>query len=276
VVPRDALAGAAGEVTAVGARCCAIATAAPPIAQGSLSLAPDGRVYLALRRPWRDGSRALLFDPLDFLGRLAALTPKPRVNLLLYHGVFGPHAARRRAAVAQAREAAEGPAESGSAAGSAAGRSSPRVASGQATVAVPAGAAVPGERSLVRWADLLRRVFEIDVLHCARCGGRLRFVAAIDDPEVVRRILGHLGLPTSIAPPLPARSPPAPCLLPAHRREQHQAEALREPSSYAPMRDLFSSTQHPSLSPQLAQQLKRATSFSNATAASFTPSPSVR
>ena len=40
-------------------------------------------------------------------------------------------------------------------------------------------------------ADLLRRVFEIDVLHCARCGGRLRFVAAIDDPAVVRRILGH-------------------------------------------------------------------------------------
>jgi hypothetical protein len=110
----------------------------PPIAQESLAIAPDGRVRLELRRPWRDGTRALLFDPLDFLGRLAALTPKPRVNLLLYHGVFAPHAARRRAAVARAREAAEGPAEGGSA----------------------------------RWADLLRRVFEIDVLHCARCGGR--------------------------------------------------------------------------------------------------------
>ncbi len=58
------------------------------------------------------------------------------------------------------------------------------------------------------WADLLRRVFEIDVLHCTRCGRRLRFVAAIYDPEVVRRILCHLGLMTSIAPPLPARSPP--------------------------------------------------------------------
>ena len=177
----------------------------PPIAQDSLSHAPDGRVCLALRRPWRDGTRALLFDPLDFLGRLAALTPKPRVNLLLYHGVFAPHAARRQGAVARAREAAQGPAESGPAAGSAAGLSSPPVASGPATVAGPAS---PGKRGWVRWADLLRRVFEIDVLHCARCGGRLRFVAAIDDPEVVRRILSHLGLPTSIEPPLPARSPP--------------------------------------------------------------------
>jgi len=60
----------------------------------------------------------------------------------------------------------------------------------------------------VKWADLLRRVFEIDVLQCALCGGRLRFVAAIEDPEAIRRILGHLGLPTSITPPLPARPPP--------------------------------------------------------------------
>jgi len=59
----------------------------PPIAQDSLAIAPDGRVRLELRRPWRDGTRALLFDPVDFLGRLAALTPKPRVNLLLYHGL---------------------------------------------------------------------------------------------------------------------------------------------------------------------------------------------
>ena len=35
---------------------------------------------LALRRPWREGTRALLFDPLDVLGRLAALMPKPRDN----------------------------------------------------------------------------------------------------------------------------------------------------------------------------------------------------
>ena len=67
---------------------------------------------------------------------------------------------------------------------------------------------MPGKNGWVRWADLLRRVFEIDVSRCARCRGRLRFVAAIDDAAVIRRILGHLGLPTWIAPPLPARSPP--------------------------------------------------------------------
>jgi hypothetical protein len=181
----------------------------PPIAQDALSLASDGRVCLAVRRPWRDGTRALLFDPLDFLGRLAALTPKPRVNLLLYHGVFAPHAARRRAAVARARDVAGGPAEGGSAPGSPAGVPSQPAAGRSSPIDEAAAAPAPRKNGWVRWADLLRRVFEIDVLRCARCAGRLRFVAAIDDPEVVRRILGHLRLPTSIAPPLPARPPPA-------------------------------------------------------------------
>jgi len=181
----------------------------PPIAQDSLSIVPDGRVRLELRRPWRDGTRALLFDPLDFLGRLAALTPKPRVNLLLYHGVFAPHAARRRGAVARAREVAESPAATEA-------RAAPAPPDGRAPAPAPAAGGSPDEETAaphrrsrwVKWADLLRRVFEIDVLACARCGGRLRFVAAIDDPEAIRRILGHLGLPTSITPPLPARSPP--------------------------------------------------------------------
>jgi hypothetical protein len=34
-------------------------------------------------------------------------------------------------------------------------------------------------------------------MHCARCCGRLRFVGAIDDPDVVRRILDHLEIPIS-------------------------------------------------------------------------------
>jgi hypothetical protein len=178
----------------------------PPIAQDSLDIAPDGGVRLELRRPWRDGTRALLFDPLDFLGRLAALTPKPRVNLLLYHGVFAPHAAQRRGAVARAREASGGTVEARAVSGPPAGRSSPPEARGSP----PAGEVSARQRASgwVKWADLLRRVFEIDVLACARCGGRLRFVAALDDPEAIRRILGHLGLPTSIMPPLPARPPP--------------------------------------------------------------------
>ena len=51
------------------------------------------------------------------------------------------------------------------------------------------------------------RVFEIDVLACP-CGGRRRVIALLTDPTVVRRILAHLGLPTTAPAIAPARPPP--------------------------------------------------------------------
>jgi hypothetical protein len=52
-----------------------------------------------------------------------------------------------------------------------------------------------------RWAELLKRVFEIDALRCPRCGSTLRLIAAIEDPVVARHILECLKLPAR-APPL--------------------------------------------------------------------------
>jgi hypothetical protein len=42
----------------------------------------------------------------------------------------------------------------------------------------------------------MRRVFAIDVLACAACGGRLGLLATIEDPPIVSKILAHLGMPT--------------------------------------------------------------------------------
>jgi hypothetical protein len=60
------------------------------------------------------------------------------------------------------------------------------------------------------WANLLERTFAIDVLACPDCGGRLRFVATIDDRAVVEKILRHLGLP--VDPPVAAPAPHPPWL----------------------------------------------------------------
>jgi hypothetical protein len=45
-------------------------------------------------------------------------------------------------------------------------------------------------------------------LACPTCGGRLRLVALIEQKVVVTRILTHLGLPTELPVPRPARPPP--------------------------------------------------------------------
>ena len=60
----------------------------PPVPQDVREVTPEGRVLLRLRRPWRDGTRAIRFEPSELLERLAALVPRPRANLLLYHGAF--------------------------------------------------------------------------------------------------------------------------------------------------------------------------------------------
>ena len=65
----------------------------PPVAHDRLQLTDDGQVRLELRRPWADGTTHLLFDPVELLERLAALTPRPRINLILYYGVLAPRAA---------------------------------------------------------------------------------------------------------------------------------------------------------------------------------------
>ena len=53
----------------------------------------------------------------------------------------------------------------------------------------------------------MHRAFAIDVLACPHCGGRLRLIATLHDPAVIRKILAHLGRSLSEQSPGPA--PPA-------------------------------------------------------------------
>jgi hypothetical protein len=168
-----------------------------PVSSERIHLTTDGQVRLELRRPWRDGTTDVVFDPVEFLGRLAVLVPRPRVNLVLYHGVLGARAAWR-GDVTRYRSP-----ETVGAAGP----------PGPAAVADPADEPDPAEVARRRargmcWAALMQRAFGLDVLACPRCGGRLRLIALIEVAAVIGRILGHLGLPTEIPAPRPARAPP--------------------------------------------------------------------
>ena len=60
------------------------------------------------------------------------------------------------------------------------------------------------------WAERLRRVFNIDVSRCELCGGTVRIIACIENPDLIRRILTHLAARDSSV-----RGPPQPDLLSA-------------------------------------------------------------
>jgi hypothetical protein len=62
------------------------------------------------------------------------------------------------------------------------------------------------------WAQRLKRVFGIEIQRCDNCGGAVKIIASIEDPEVIGRILQHLGLDRSedCSRRLPAvRAPPS-------------------------------------------------------------------
>ena len=65
-------------------------------------------------------------------------------------------------------------------------------------VAVP-----PGSKELKkRWSYLIRKVYETDPLTCPKCQGEMRIISFIDQPDVIKKILQHLGLwEESHAPP---------------------------------------------------------------------------
>jgi hypothetical protein len=64
----------------------------------------------------------------------------------------------------------------------------------------------------MNWARRLKRVFGIDIEACARCGGKLKVIASIEEPQVIAKILAHLAHtnPEQYQSELPlgARAPP--------------------------------------------------------------------
>lgn len=62
----------------------------PAVSEKRLALTANGNVRYQLKTPYKDGTTHVIFEPMDFIARLAALVPKPRVNLTRFHGVFAP------------------------------------------------------------------------------------------------------------------------------------------------------------------------------------------
>ena len=73
------------------------------------------------------------------------------------------------------------------------------------------------------WARLLTRVFNVDVETYSKCGGKMKIIAATQDPKVIRKILDHNGLPTRSPSLHPARGPP---------KQQHHFEDDFNQSSF--------------------------------------------
>jgi hypothetical protein len=126
---------------------------------------------------------------MELIERLAALVPPPRFNITRYFGVLAPTATFRRLIIPQ-------------------GEPHPPTHPG-CEVAMEAEKTERARSKRKRplharnypWAQLMTRVFSIDVLACPRCGARMRILCAVNPPDAIRKILACLGL-SSRNPPI--------------------------------------------------------------------------
>ena len=122
----------------------------------------------------------IVLSPLDFLSRLSSLIPQPRVHLTRFHGVFAPHFKYRALITPKSRSSEE-------------------------------LSEVKKENTKsysIGWAKRLKSVFGIDIQTCSKCGEKVRVISAIEEVQVIQRILTHLGKDYRIPKLYPLRGPP--------------------------------------------------------------------
>jgi hypothetical protein len=117
-----------------------------------------------------------VFSEQAFVRRLAPLVPRPYHHAVRYFGVLASASPLRSAVVPAA------PIE--------------MHLHGSTTTSAIEPASIGSLKRRATWAQLLRKVYDLDVLACPRpgCTGRLRVIAAITEAETTRRILGHADL----------------------------------------------------------------------------------
>jgi hypothetical protein len=139
----------------------------PPLSSERLNMAPDGsNLILTLKSAWRNGTSKILLSPFDLIERLIALIPYPRKNQVRYHGFLAPNSDLRKKIVDRRDNCSY---------------------SGGAKIYRPL------------FAELMSRVFDIDILECPRCYSRMQLISYIHDNKTTKKILESLKMST--APP---------------------------------------------------------------------------
>jgi hypothetical protein len=134
-----------------------------PVVLSRLVWRKGGLVVVCKDQPDAPGEE---IDACEYVARVLAHVPDPRRHLVHYYGAYS-NAARGK------RKKANGGLQS---------------AQDEAPEEL-----TPEQASRRRnWAELIRRVYEVDPLICAKCGGEMRVVAFITEPPVIKKILDHI------------------------------------------------------------------------------------
>src|SRR3954452_24080109 len=127
-------------ISARNSNACAAISPARPLPTNGSSAPRAGQLVLQLKSPGRAGTTHIVMSPLEFMQRLAALVPRPRLHLIRFHGVLAPHAKLRAQIV-------------------------PSTPLNANQACDPHAQISPASPAPMSWACLLKRVFDIDIEH---------------------------------------------------------------------------------------------------------------
>ncbi len=153
----------------------------PPVAKDRIHESDDGRILLDIPPDPKTGDTVLLLDPMEWLRRVTHQIPAPRSHLTRFYGAYANRL-----------------------------RKSYRAEDGEVTVrSVEDDGRRPKSRA--SWARLLKMVFEVDPLTCARCGAPMQVISVITAPALIDRLLNHVRGKAAEhgEDPFDARAPPA-------------------------------------------------------------------
>ncbi|MCP4243707.1 MAG: transposase [bacterium] len=162
----------------------------PPVANDRLSLRDDGRLELAFKNVWKDGTRGIVLEPHDLITRLIAAVPPPRQHQVRYFGVLSSHSQHRGEIVPLLPDIEPTPVVGDQLALGFGEEEEDQVSAGGS--------------SRKPWSWLMGHIFSVDLERCQRCGGKMRWIEAATTPEAVSRLLADHGL----GPRAPPEPPP--------------------------------------------------------------------
>jgi len=155
----------------------------PALANERVQINSAGQVVLKLKTAWCDDTTHIVMSPLEFMQRLAALVPRPRLHLIRFHGVLAPNAKLRAMVVPHGLEDATGESE--------------------LTPTEPGCA--HGRPASISWARLLKRVVQIDLDTVRTAVANSGSSAPSRRHQGQERSLMHLGLEARAPPGESAR-----------------------------------------------------------------------
>jgi hypothetical protein len=151
-----------------------------PFSNDRVEITPERKVQLKLKTAYSDGTSHILLTFGEFIEKLVALIPRPKIHLVRWSGVFAPNSPLRQSIILK-----------------------PEIKKGfqfqNASEDLPVGVSKNST-----WASLLKRTFKFDMTKCLSCGGEVRFIGAVRDPGSILRYLSHVGIDHKA----PAQAPP--------------------------------------------------------------------